>query len=529
LQILQHYNALLHWWQKKLPLRNQPSNPVAQLLGRGILEASRYLAHAQLLLLDPMRRRQVDEQMAAAAQEEALGEFAKYVEFSLQAGVLTPAAEANLTEFGRNSGLRDEQISARIEEAMRQKKVRRLASSVAAPAGEIPAMSVDPEAARKFIWILRLSEVNMGRATESVRGIFVSIAHNLGIDFESGKNLIEDYLEEEELALCDRLIRNTGAAARSFEPAPAEAAEPKCPPARFDHPLGAPMLLIPAGEFMMGSEEIDAAPNESPITPVTLSDFYMALHPVTNSQYEQFDSSHRRKRMAGAGDDHPVVYVTSLEAVQFCQWLEKQDGRKYRLPTEAEWEYAARGTDGRKYPWGSADGRGDLANFADASTSFSWRHPVLRDGYAETSPVGAFPAGASFFGVEEMAGNVWEWCLEFLQPLSGRPKRNPRGAIVGSQRVCRGGSWKSRFSSLRTTARSSNSPNQSSNDLGFRIVCEVAPNSPAKPPAPGCDPTSWEGDIAPEESAVTMAIAGGVPVAGGDAAGRSDEDGDDFS
>ena len=77
LQILQHYNALLHWWQKKLPLRNQPSNPVAQLLGRGILEASRYLAHAQLLLLDPMRRRQVDEQLAAAAQEEALGEFAK--------------------------------------------------------------------------------------------------------------------------------------------------------------------------------------------------------------------------------------------------------------------------------------------------------------------------------------------------------------------------------------------------------------------------------------------------------------------
>ncbi len=184
--------------------------------------------------------------------------------------------------------------------------------------------------------------------------------------------------------------------------------------------------------------------------------------------------------MAGAGDDHPVVYVSSFEAVNFCQWLEKQDGRKYRLPTEAEWEYAARGTDGRKYPWGNDDGRGDVANFADASTTLSWRHPLLNDGYAESSPVGAFPAGASFFGIEGMAGNVWEWCLEFLQPLSGRPKRNPRGAAVGSQRVCRGGSWKSRFSSLRTTARSSNAPNHSSNDLGFRIVCEVAPTPTAK-------------------------------------------------
>lgn len=257
------------------------------------------------------------------------------------------------------------------------------------------------------------------------------------------------------------------------------------------------MVLLPAGEFTMGSEEIDAAPNERPLTPVTLSDFYMALHPVTNAQYERFDPSHRRKRMPGAGDDHPVVYVTSLEAMKFCQWLEKQDGRKYRLPTEAEWEYAARGTDGRKYPWGNNDDRGDLANFADASTSFSWRHPVLNDGYAESSPVGAFPAGASFFGVEEMAGNVWEWCLEFLQPLSGRPKRNPRGATVGSQRVCRGGSWKSRFASLRTTARSSNAPNHSRNDLGFRIVCEIASNPAAKSTTRAGEPSSadfWDAE-----------------------------------
>jgi formylglycine-generating enzyme required for sulfatase activity len=324
-----------------------------------------------------------------------------------------------------------------------------------------------------------------------VRGIFVSIAHNLGIDFESAKNLLEEHLEEEELALCSRLIRSGNVAASPIDTARAES-EPSCLPARFDHPLGGPMLLISAGEFMMGSEEIDAAPNERPLTPVTLSDFYMSLHPVTNAQYEQFDPSHRRKRMPGAGDTNPVVYVTSLDAMKFSQWLGKQDGKKYRLPTEAEWEYAARGTDGRKYPWGNDADRGDLANFADASTTFAWRHPILNDGYPESSPVGAFPGGASFFGVEEMAGNVWEWCLEFLQPLSGRPKRNPRGAAVGTQRVCRGGSWKSRFSNLRTTARSSNAPNHSSNDLGFRIVCETASNASAKSPPRACEPSSPE-------------------------------------
>jgi formylglycine-generating enzyme required for sulfatase activity len=177
--------------------------------------------------------------------------------------------------------------------------------------------------------------------------------------------------------------------------------------------------------------------------------------------------------MRDAGDDHPVVYVTSVEAEKFCDWLSQKDGRKYRLPTEAEWEYAARGTDGRKYPWGNTDGRGKFANFADASTVFPWRDPQINDGYPETSPVGAFSQGASFFALEDMAGNVWEWCLDFYQPLAGVPKQNPRGPASGPKRIYRGGSWKSRFTNLRASARGSNAPNYSCNDLGFRIVCEI--------------------------------------------------------
>jgi formylglycine-generating enzyme required for sulfatase activity len=177
--------------------------------------------------------------------------------------------------------------------------------------------------------------------------------------------------------------------------------------------------------------------------------------------------------MKGAGDDYPVVYVTSFEAVRYCQWLGEKDGKVYRLPTEAEWEFAARGIDHRKYPWGNHDRRGGFANFADASTTFPWRDAQVDDGYPETSPVGAFPRGASFFGLDDMAGNVWEWCLDFYTPLAGTPKRNPRGVASGAKRIYRGGSWKSRFSNLRTTARGSNAANFSCNDVGFRVACEI--------------------------------------------------------
>jgi formylglycine-generating enzyme required for sulfatase activity len=222
----------------------------------------------------------------------------------------------------------------------------------------------------------------------------------------------------------------------------------------------------------MGSDAIEAAPNERPLFRVTLDHFYLSRHLITNAAYEQFQPAHLRKRIPGAGDRHPVVHVSSLEAIKFCQWLSARTRKRYRLPTEAEWEYAARGTDGRKYPWGNYEGRGDLANFADRNTDFAWSDRDIDDGYPVTSPVGAFPLGASAFGLEDMAGNVWEWCLDYYEPYRPAPKSNPRGPTMGNRRVYRGGSWKSRFNSLRTTVRGSNVPTFSCNDLGFRVVCE---------------------------------------------------------
>jgi formylglycine-generating enzyme required for sulfatase activity len=232
------------------------------------------------------------------------------------------------------------------------------------------------------------------------------------------------------------------------------------------------MSLVTSGTFLMGSAAPDAGPNEQPITRTTVTAFYMSRFPVTNDQYELFDSRHRVKRASWADGKHPVIYVSSIEAIKFCEWLTARERKKYRLPTEAEWEYAARGMDARSYPWGEKLNRGDLANFADRNTTFAWRELEIDDGYAETSPVGAYPRGASAFGIEDMAGNIWEWCLDYFEPYKGKDRTNPRGPSNGTRRVYRGGSWKSRATSLRAAMRNFNVPDYSSNDVGFRVVCE---------------------------------------------------------
>ncbi|MFL6590229.1 MAG: formylglycine-generating enzyme family protein [Chthoniobacterales bacterium] len=493
-EIQLHCTMLLQWWQNKLPLKNQPNNPIAQLLGRGLDEASRYLVQARMDLLDPDRRRQWDEELAERARQHAFHDFIKFIGFSIKNGVLPAEAEANLLEFGGETGLAQEQIKSCIEEELKRRGARRSTLPAVAPPAAVPAappesvLSPRAIAEKEYVRILCLGALNMASASYTVRAMLAQVAENLGIAPARGEELLDKFLEDQELTLAKpgnatpviTLPRKAGPAAPSQEDYAQQIAAfiPKIHPAdnrfpsSFVTPVGATALLIPAGEFLMGSDAPDAQPNEQPVTPVTLSPFYISQHLITNAQYEQFDSRHIQKRMDGAGPNHPVVYVSSLEAVKFCEWLSAQDRCNYRLPTEAEWEYAARGIDGRKYPWGNESG-GMLANFADASTPFPWRDPQVNDGYPETSPVGAFPSGASFFGLEDMAGNVWEWCLDFYHDLAGCPKQNPRGPASGLKRVYRGGSWKSRFTNLRATARATNAPNYSCNDLGFRIVCEI--------------------------------------------------------
>jgi formylglycine-generating enzyme required for sulfatase activity len=493
--IEEHFRELLLWWQKKLPLKNQPSNPLAQLLRSGLEESSRYLSEARVELLDPGRRQQLDEELAAQATERALNEFRKYVIFVLTDKTLSPEQEQSLLEFGQTHGLTNEAMKELIDSELQNSDAIRISPAPPTPvASSGERQSLDPT--KDFMRMLRLSGLDNEAMTDDQRDAFVNMAENLGIDPGEAEDIVDLYLDEIDgtaappspapkpvtvVAPKKASPANGSAAALSTPQIAAAASMPTVDPAadramfpNFISAIGVEMLLVPSGTFQMGSDARDAAPNERPVTQVTLTCYYVSRHLITNAQYEVFDPDHIRKRSPGSGEHHPVVYVSSADAMKFCQWLSSRDKRRYRLPTEAEWEYAARGSDGRRYPWGDQDGRGDLANFADCNTVFAWSARDIDDGFPESSPVGSFPKGVSPFGTEDKAGNVWEWCSDFIGPYNGKPKVNPRGPVSGAQRIYRGGSWKSRFHSLRATTRGSNVPSFSCNDLGFRIVCECA-------------------------------------------------------
>jgi formylglycine-generating enzyme required for sulfatase activity len=240
----------------------------------------------------------------------------------------------------------------------------------------------------------------------------------------------------------------------------------------FTNSVGVELMLVTSGHLIMGSDAKDAAPHEQPASPTTVSCFYIGRFPITNGQYEAFDPAHRSRRAPWADEKHPVILVSSKDAMNFCQWLSSKEGRRYRLPTEAEWEYAARGTDGRVFPWGDRLDNGQCANFADRRSNFPWSDPHIDDGYAETAPVGSYPRSASPFGVEDLSGNVFEWCQDYFDFYRGQARLNPKGPNNGTKRIYRGGSWRSRANSLRASARAFNIPDYTANDVGFRIVCE---------------------------------------------------------
>ena len=500
--IEENCRQLLVWWQKKLPLKNQPSNPVAQILRGGLDEAPLRLAEARTELLNPEARARIDLALRNDMVGAAIVEFKKILDFALAEKKLTADGERRLYDAGRRFALSDEEIKTAIEsELERLGAVREKTADAPAPAAAPAASSAgfsagdgtkDPSA--EFRRLLRMSRLGLdgGEMTDDQRDAMCNLGESLGLTGGQAEDLIDEYLEEMESGA------TAPVSAKPAVPAPKPAAAPSKPAGaplpsksatintspvarsqeKLKHPnftnsAGCEMLLITSGIFGMGSAAREATPQEQPVTLVTVGCFYMARFPITNAQYESFDATHRNKRAGSAGDRHPVIHVTSLEAEKFCQWLTQKEGRKYRLPTEAEWEYAARGTDDRAYPWGHELDSGACANFADANTNFPWRDANINDGFAETAPVGSFPRGSSPFGIEDLSGNVFEWCLDFYEAYRGKDIVNRRGPNHGTQRIYRGGSWRSKASSLRASARHFNLPNYSSNDIGFRVVCEA--------------------------------------------------------
>ncbi len=260
---------------------------------------------------------------------------------------------------------------------------------------------------------------------------------------------------------------------------------------------GVPMVLIPEGPFPLGSSDADGDADEHPQRSIHLDAFYLDRFEVTNRRYQAFliTTKHRvpehccdpgynlwdRTEVDPVLLEHPVVNVDWYDAQAYCHW----SGR--RLPTEAEWEKAAKGSEGRTYPWGNAWDRARVngmelwvgRDFPTQEEAKAWwaqngGEIIEKKGIRGMLllPVVAFEAGATPTGLMQMAGNVWEWVADWYSPASYAefPDRNPMGPKSGEYKVLRGGSWLNHHYLLRTTARDGSRPAMRNHGTGFRCA-----------------------------------------------------------
>lgn len=237
--------------------------------------------------------------------------------------------------------------------------------------------------------------------------------------------------------------------------------------------LSIQMVYVAGGTFEMGAtpeQGSDAYADEMPVHTVTLGDYYIGRYEVTQAQWvavmgrdvvQQRDAKDTTLTLHGMGADYPAYYISWEEAKRFCEKLSELSGKTYRLPTEAEWEYAARGgrhKDGTKY------------SGSDEISEVAW---VARNSEGTTHPVGQKKPNG--LGLYDMSGNVWEWCQDkyCADYYSESPVENPEGPEYGSFRVKRGGSWRYLANSGRVSRRYSNFPDTKRDVVGLRVVREL--------------------------------------------------------
>jgi len=233
----------------------------------------------------------------------------------------------------------------------------------------------------------------------------------------------------------------------------------------IETPIWLELVRVPAGEFLMGSDpdkDPNASDDEKPQHRVRLSEYYIGKTPVTNAQYAVFaKATNLTFNFPKGKEQHPVVNVSWRDAMTFCEWLTAQTKQAFRLPTEAEWEKAARGSDGRVYPWvGGVDAQ--KCNTDEGKIG-------------DTTPVGKYsPVGDSPYGCVDMAGNVWEWCVDAWDSAAYAKRVNQEiiSKIIGysNRKVVRGGSWYYDGSNARAAVRIHNHTDIRYDDRGFRLV-----------------------------------------------------------
>lgn len=216
--------------------------------------------------------------------------------------------------------------------------------------------------------------------------------------------------------------------------------------------LGMKMVYVEGGTFQMGSSEGES--DEKPVHYVTLSSYYIAECEVTQAQWKKIMGNNPSYFK---GDDRPVEQVTWEEANAFCRELSLMTGKKYVLPTEAQWEYAARG--GKK-------GYGSLYSGSFAIDKVAWY-----DGNSGNRTHSVKQKQPNELGLYDMSGNVWEWCQDWYGSYSSDSQRNPQGPSSGSFRVLRGGGWYRSARFCRVSSRYYCAPSYNSGTYGFRIVC----------------------------------------------------------
>lgn len=230
------------------------------------------------------------------------------------------------------------------------------------------------------------------------------------------------------------------------------------------------LVEIPAGPFTMGTypDGLRKTDPEEPQRSVTLDAYAIGIYHITNAQYIQYINATGYRQPVYLEDerfnapDYPVVGVSWYDTINFLEWIMNITGLTYRLPSEAEWEKTARGTDGREYPWG---------NEWDATKANTSESKLKR-----LTPVGSYPEGISPFGCYDMGGNAYDWCSDWFhaETYKHSPAENPMGAVEGRRKVIRGGSWLPRGKfAARCANRAAYEPIRTVHNVGFRIAIDL--------------------------------------------------------